>query len=183
MAVVAAADLLAGPQIGFLPLLSLGPALAPVALGPGRTVLTGVLALLLSGLLARYDGTGLSLRSGIAAATGGRVRVIIADVQGKGLPAVQTAAVVLGTFREGAHDALGLTQIADQIDSSLERQAPEEKFVTAVRAEINPGTEETTVVNRGHPALHWGELPWLLPNARFALADQGAGLPAQPPAG
>ena len=56
MAVVAGADLLAGPQIGFLPLLSLGPALAPVSLGPARTVLTGVLALLLSGLLASYDG-------------------------------------------------------------------------------------------------------------------------------
>jgi hypothetical protein len=68
MAVVAVADLVAGPQIGFLPLLSLGPALAPVALGPGRTVLTGVLALPLSGLLARHDGTGLSLHSVVAAA-------------------------------------------------------------------------------------------------------------------
>ena len=237
MAVVAAADLLAGPQIGFLPLLSLGPALAPVALGPGRTMLTGVLALLLSGLLARYDGTGLSLHSGIAAATivgvtaagfaastgrqrkerelvdvravadaaqrvllhpvpahiggirvavryisaavaariggdlyevittGGRVRVIIADVQGKGLPAVQTAAVVLGAFRESAHDAPDLTQIADQIDSSLERQAPDEKFVTAILAEIIPGTDEITIVNCGHPA------PLLISGAQGRFAD------------
>jgi len=35
-----------------LPLLSLGPALAPVALRPARTVLTGVLAIVLSLLLA-----------------------------------------------------------------------------------------------------------------------------------
>jgi serine phosphatase RsbU (regulator of sigma subunit) len=237
MAVVAGADLLAGPQIGFLPLLSLGPALAPVALGPARTVLTGVLALLLSGLLARYDGTGLSLHSGIAAATiagvtaagfaasagrqrkerelvdvravadaaqrvllhpvpahvgsvqvavryisaaaaariggdlyevvttGGRVRMIIADVQGKGLPAVQTAAVVLGAFRESAHDALDLTQIADQIDLSLERQAPDEKFVTAILAEIVSGTEEISIVNCGHPA------PLLITGTQGRFAD------------
>ena len=62
MAVVAGADLLAGPQIGFLPLLSLGPALAPVSLGPARTVLTGVVALLLSGLLASYDGPAVAAR-------------------------------------------------------------------------------------------------------------------------
>ena len=224
MAAVATADLLAGPQIGFLPLLSLGPALAPVSLGPGRTVLTGVLALLLSALLARYDGTGLSLHSVIAAATivgvtgaglvasasrqrkerelvdvravadtaqrvllhpvpgrvgsmqvavryisaaaaariGGdlyevvatadRVRVILADVQGKGLPAVQTAAVVLGAFRESAYDAPGLAEITDQIEHSLERQSAEEKFVTAVLAEIVPATGQITIMNCGHPS-------------------------------
>ena len=37
MTVVACCDLLAGTQTGLLSLLSLGPALAPVALGPART--------------------------------------------------------------------------------------------------------------------------------------------------
>jgi hypothetical protein len=52
MALVVVADVLAGPQIGLLPLLSLGPALAPVSLGPARTVLTGGLAIALGRL---YD--------------------------------------------------------------------------------------------------------------------------------
>ena len=80
MAAVTAADLLAGPQIGLLPLLSLGPALAPVSLGLARTALTGVLALLLSAILAQYDGTGLSLHSIVAATT-------IAGVTAAGLAA------------------------------------------------------------------------------------------------
>lgn len=32
------------------------------------------------------------------------VRIIVGDVQGKGLEAVESAAVVLGAFREAAHD-------------------------------------------------------------------------------
>ena len=69
MAVVVAADLLAGPQVGLLPLLSLGPALAPVTLGPARTVLTGGLAIVLSLLLAAYDGIGFSLHAVVAVTT------------------------------------------------------------------------------------------------------------------
>ena len=148
MAVVAGADLLAGPQIGFLPLLSLGPALAPVSLGPARTVLTGVLALLLSGLLASYDGTELSLHGVIAAAT-------ITGV----------TAVVLGAFRESAHDALDLTQITDQIELSLARQDPDEKFVTAILAEIAPDGAGISMVNCGHPS------PLLITGAHGRFAD------------
>jgi hypothetical protein len=55
MAVVAVIDLLAGPRVGFLPLLSLGPALAPVFYRPSRTLLIGGLALVLCVLLAVYD--------------------------------------------------------------------------------------------------------------------------------
>jgi hypothetical protein len=69
MAMVAAADLLSGPQIGLLPLLSLGPALAPVALAPVRTALTGGLAIVLCVLLARYDGDGFGLHSVVAFTT------------------------------------------------------------------------------------------------------------------
>src|ERR1019366_10157277 len=47
------------------------------------------------------------------------VRLIVGDVQGKGLPAVKTAATVLGTFREVAYDAANLETIADRIEISL----------------------------------------------------------------
>src|SRR5262249_55597081 len=60
-----------------------------------------------------------------------QVRFILGDVQGKGLPAVRTAAVVLGAFRESAFDAADLTEITSRIELSLRHQAAEEEeFVT-----------------------------------------------------
>ena len=224
MAVVAAGDLLAGPRIGFLPLLSLGPALAAVSYRPFRTALTGGLALGLCVLLALYDGRLGSLPGIVALATvfgvtaagllasaarqrredelanvraiaevaqrvllrpvpphayppvqvavrylsanasahiggdlyeviarPGALRLIVGDVQGKGLPAVQTAATVLGAFRSAAYDAPGLEQIAEQIEISLARQDRDEEFVTAVLAEISEGGSRVEILNCGHP--------------------------------
>lgn len=223
MAVVVGADVLAGSQIGLLPLLSLGPALAPVALGPARTALTGGLAIVLGLLLAGYDGIGFSLRAvvtfttivGVTAAgviasaarqrkeqelvnvravadvaqrvllrqvpqqvgqiqiavryisaaaaariggdlydvvaVAGTARLIVADVQGKGLAAVQTAAVVLAAFRESAYDAPDLARIAEHIELSLDHQALGEKFVTAIMAEMDLEGTEIRLLNCGHP--------------------------------
>jgi hypothetical protein len=183
MSAVAAADVLAGPGFGLLPLLSLGPALAALSLRPAYTALVGGLALVLCLLLAVYDDLLDSRRAVIALATIGgitaagvlasiaryrrerqladvtavaeaaqrvllhpvppmvgplqvavrfisasaaariggdlyevisarqAIRLIVADVQGKGLAAVQTAALVLGAFREAAYDAAGLADI------------------------------------------------------------------------
>jgi hypothetical protein len=188
MALVVAADLVTGPQVGLLPVLSLGAALAPVALRPVWTVLTGVLAIALSLALAALDGLWFSTHAAIALATiagvtmagviasaarqdrekelvnvravadvaqrvllhqvprrvgrdliavryisaaaaariggdlydivaaQGATRLIVADVQGKGLAAVQTAAVVLAAFRESAYEAPDLAAIADHIE-------------------------------------------------------------------
>ena len=69
MAVVACTDLASGTQLGLLSLLSLGPALAPVALGPAGTVLTGGVAIVLSMLLAVNDGIGLKMHAVVACAT------------------------------------------------------------------------------------------------------------------
>ena len=70
---VAAADVLAGPGFGLLPLLSLGPALAAVSLRPAYTALVGGMALVLCLLLAVYDGLLDSRRAVIALATIGGV--------------------------------------------------------------------------------------------------------------
>ena len=237
MAVVVGADLLAGPQVGLLPLLSLGPALAPVTLGPARTVLTGGLAIVLSLLLAAYDRIGFSLHAVVAVTTiigvtaagavasaarqrkeqelvdvravadvaqrvllhqvprrvaqiqmavryisaaaaariggdlydvvvaAGSTRLIVADVQGKGLAAVQTAAVVLAAFRESAYDAPDLAWIAQHIELSLGHQAPAERFVTAVMAEIVQDGTEISLLNCGHPP------PLLLSGGLARLAE------------
>ncbi|WP_328918103.1 MULTISPECIES: PP2C family protein-serine/threonine phosphatase [unclassified Streptomyces] len=78
------------------------------------------------------------------------VRVIIGDVQGKGLEAVETAAVVLGAFREAAHDEKTLEGVGERVQRAADRTLSGEKFVTAILAEISP-TRGTTVLNYGHP--------------------------------
>lgn len=103
---------------------------------------------------------------------GDGVRLIIGDVQGKGLPAVLTAATVLGAFREAAHDAPGLPQLAERIEASLARQLTEEEFVTAFLAEVSGDGSRLVLLNCGHPP------PLLLRDgtARY-LEEAQAGLP------
>ncbi|WP_433152577.1 SpoIIE family protein phosphatase [Actinomadura nitritigenes] len=48
-------------------------------------------------------------------------RVIVVDVQGKGLDVVETAAVVLGAFREAAYDEPGFDGVAGRIETALTR--------------------------------------------------------------
>jgi Stage II sporulation protein E (SpoIIE) len=79
------------------------------------------------------------------------VRVIIGDVQGKGLDAVETAAVVLGAFREAAHDEKSLEEVGERVRRAADRTLGGEKFVTAIMAEISP-EHGTTLLNFGHPA-------------------------------
>jgi len=103
----------------------------------------------------RYVSATASARIGgdlyeITPAAGG-VRLIVADVQGQGLAAAQTAAVVLGAFREAAYDAPGLTEVAARIELSLQRRPAEEEFVTAVLAEIPARGLAVTILNCGHP--------------------------------
>ncbi|MFE3638829.1 PP2C family protein-serine/threonine phosphatase [Streptomyces sp. NPDC059168] len=223
MIVVAAVDVVAGPGVGFLPLVSLGPAFAGLVGGWRRTVLIGSVALLLCVVLGMYDGLFEERRGftamasvggvtgvGIAAAVmrsrreaelasvrsiaevaqrvllrpvprtagplqvavsytsavaeariGGDlyevvasphgIRVIVGDVQGKGLAAVETAAVVLGAFREAAHDEADLVGLGERLERCVGREVDGEKFVTAVLAEIGEG-HEVTFLNYGHPA-------------------------------
>jgi serine phosphatase RsbU (regulator of sigma subunit) len=85
------------------------------------------------------------------ASTRSGVRVIVGDVQGKGLEAVETAAAVLGAFREAAYDEPALTGVVARIEASLSRRLSGEKFVTAVLAEFDDGAT-ATLLNCGHPS-------------------------------
>ncbi|MFF4394360.1 PP2C family protein-serine/threonine phosphatase [Streptomyces sp. NPDC001480] len=77
------------------------------------------------------------------------VRLIVGDVRGKGLPAVGTAALVLGVFREAAYDEPDLLAVVGRIERSLARNLGDDDFVTAVVAGYpSPGRLE--VVNCGH---------------------------------
>ncbi|WP_405954930.1 PP2C family protein-serine/threonine phosphatase [Streptomyces phaeochromogenes] len=222
MAAVTVVDVATGPAVGLLPLVSLGPAFAPLVGGWRRTLGIGVIALLLTvglgvyndlfdaargyvstasvigvtaaGLVAvsmrqkreaelasvrsiaeaaqrvllkpvpRLAGqlrAAVSYMSAVAEARIGGdlyevvaapqgVRVIVGDVQGKGLDAVETAAVVLGAFREAALDEADLTQVGHRLARSVDRQLEGEKFVTAILAEVRDS--EVTFLNYGHPA-------------------------------
>lgn len=77
------------------------------------------------------------------------VRLIVGDVRGKGLPAVGTAALVLGVFREAAYDEPDLLAVVGRIERSLARNLGPDDFVTAVVAGY-PRAGRLEVVNCGH---------------------------------
>lgn len=79
-----------------------------------------------------------------------RVRVIVGDVQGKGLEAVETVAVVLGAFREAAYDEPELTGVGARVERAMSRELDGEKFVTALIAEFR-GDGGVVFLNYGHP--------------------------------
>ncbi|MFG2917291.1 PP2C family protein-serine/threonine phosphatase [Kitasatospora sp. NPDC048298] len=91
-----------------------------------------------------------------AMSTAHGVRLLIGDVRGKGLLAVETAAAMLAAFREAAYDEPDLPAVARRLERSMSRRAAqlpdsEERFITTVLAEI-PGDEPVVrIVNCGHP--------------------------------
>jgi serine phosphatase RsbU (regulator of sigma subunit) len=98
-------------------------------------------------------------------------RLIIGDVRGKGLPAVEAAADVLGIFREAAHQEGDLAAIAARMNAGLARrpQSETEEFVTAVLVSVAPGSSQAEIVNCGHPSpllLHDGTVRTLEPPER-----------------
>ncbi|MGW6404607.1 PP2C family protein-serine/threonine phosphatase [Streptomyces sp. NPDC055134] len=86
------------------------------------------------------------------------VRVMIGDVRGKGLPAVEAAAVMMGAFREAAHDAPDLPALAARLEASIQRYATqaqagdvEERFATGLLAEMPENGTVLRLLSCGHP--------------------------------
>jgi phosphoserine phosphatase RsbU/P len=77
------------------------------------------------------------------------LRVLVGDVKGKGLEAVQLAALVLASFRAAAAHP-GLVELAAELDHSIRPRVGEEDFVTAVLAQFSRHGE-LQLVNCGHP--------------------------------
>lgn len=83
-------------------------------------------------------------------------RVCIADVQGKGLPAIGTAFAVLGAFREAADREPDLIAVVDALESAVVRHnafatrtGEPERFVTALLLDVDDG-RTARVVDCGH---------------------------------
>jgi serine phosphatase RsbU (regulator of sigma subunit) len=115
-------------------------------------------------IAARYVGARADARIGgdfyAVQDTPHGVRLIVGDVRGKGLEAVEAAVVVIGAFREAAEQEATLEAVADRLERALQREGGRregldqfEGFTTAVLAEI-PARERSAlrVLNRGHPA-------------------------------
>ncbi|MFG2178451.1 PP2C family protein-serine/threonine phosphatase [Streptomyces abikoensis] len=83
-------------------------------------------------------------------------RLLLGDVRGKGLAAVETAADVLGTFREAAQVEPGLDGVARRLDATVVRRGAGEEFVTAVLVGVPVGGGAAELVDCGHlPPLLW----------------------------
>lgn len=85
------------------------------------------------------------------ASTPRRLRMVVGDVEGKGLGAVQVAAATLGSFREAAFEEDCLAGVVARIEASLQRQFRDQQFVTAVFAEFSAGEEKMELISCGHP--------------------------------
>ncbi|MFA1546026.1 PP2C family protein-serine/threonine phosphatase [Actinomadura chokoriensis] len=100
-------------------------------------------------------------------------RVLIADVQGKGLPAISTAFALLSSFREAALAESTLSAVVDALENSVLRhnsfaaQAGEaERFVTALVLGIGSETK-VEAINCGHVP------PYLLRDGRSGRVPLG----------
>jgi len=82
---------------------------------------------------------------------GDRTRWVVGDTKGKGLPAVQLASAALNTFRDiaGRSDT-DLPEVVRNVDATVQRQAGDEDFITAVFCELNP-QGWLHVISCGHP--------------------------------
>ncbi|CAG7621195.1 PP2C family protein-serine/threonine phosphatase [Actinacidiphila bryophytorum] len=126
---------------------------------------------------------------------GGRIRVLVGDVQGKGMAAVEVASMLLGAFRRAARQHVPLPVLPRYLDRNLREDltdlgsapppppgstapaapasdGPLERFVTAVVVEAAAGGDSLDIVNCGHPP------PILLHRDQVVALD--AGQPALP---
>ena len=105
-------------------------------------------------LAAHYESSAREASLGgdlyAALATPHGVRLLIGDVRGKGLEAVRLASVILGAFRERAHERPDLCTLAADLDRAVSRVAGPEDFTTAVLAQVDDDCC-LTVVKAGHP--------------------------------
>ncbi|ROR46106.1 SpoIIE family protein phosphatase [Kitasatospora cineracea] len=111
-------------------------------------------------LASRYQpataGTGIGGDFLEAVQTPHGTRLLIGDVRGKGLQAVQTVTDLLGCFRSQAHETADLGELAARLDRHTARSAAarddQELFATALLLQHRAADGYVEVVNCGHLA-------------------------------
>jgi len=79
----------------------------------------------------------------------GYTRVLVGDMRGKGLAAVEQAARVIRSFRQAAAAKPHLSDVASSMHAYLEPFFGPEEFATALLVECSP--ERITLTSAGHP--------------------------------
>jgi hypothetical protein len=77
-------------------------------------------------------------------------RLLVGDVQGKGLDAVHVSSAVLGCFHEWASELNELEHLVARLDQRVAKSAPEHEFVTAIVACLRDDMV-LEIANCGHP--------------------------------
>jgi phosphoserine phosphatase RsbU/P len=118
---------------------------------------------LLRPLAEKYDGAELAVRY-VSASQGAQIggdvydaevtpwglRILVADVCGHGLEAVDKASSLLSAFREAAHSCPTLSELTLRIEESFQRLIDGEvDFASALLLQITDG--QVQIVNCGHP--------------------------------
>jgi hypothetical protein len=94
-----------------------------------------------------------------AVRTASGTRLLVGDVRGKGMTAVNDAALLLGAFRVAAHRQASLDELVAHLDRSVcwdlaepgETGRSGETFITAVVVEIPDRDSRVRMVSCGHP--------------------------------
>lgn len=108
------------------------------------------------------------------------IRIIVGDVEGKGLAAVGTSALVLGCFREWAPRVSDLSELAGILDRRVRDNEERSAFVTAVIGSINAELV-LELANCGHPPpILAREGEWRTLDARRPTTPFGIGSKPRP---
>ncbi|MEV8418755.1 PP2C family protein-serine/threonine phosphatase [Streptomyces niveus] len=109
------------------------------------------------------------------------LRMLIADVRGKGLGAVSAVSIIVGAFRERAESEADLVGLSERLDRAVTRSAEhyadpfginvEEAFVTALLIEIDRLGTTLRLLSCGHPA------PYLVQDGEVRQLDTGQATP------
>jgi len=100
-----------------------------------------------------------------------QVRLLVGDVRGKGIGAVEQAARVIRAFRQAAATQPDLPAVASHMSRYLAPFFDEEEFVTALLVDVSDPAR-LTLVSCGHPPpVH------IRPDGHASLLEAPAGLP------
>jgi hypothetical protein len=106
------------------------------------------------------------------AVDGGRAYLLVLDTVGHGLRAGLGTAVALSAMRASRRDGDGLYEMARAADAALIQQMPDDRFVTAVLAQLDLDSGRLRYINAGHPP------PLVLRNGKVVhRLDAGRRLP------
>jgi serine/threonine protein phosphatase PrpC len=116
--------------------------------------------LVLAGMLEpSYDNGGDAFDY---AANGRTLHVAVFDAMGHGLAAAGVAAFAVSAYRQSRRTGSSLTETYDAMDGAVGDQFPDERFVTALIAELDLDSGRLQLISAGHP------LPLVLRHGRRA---------------